>query len=119
MKKVIFIVICFITLCSSILFISCSSNRTNTNSNSNSNSSSNTGNKTFTADELKKYNGQNGNPAYVAVNGTVYDVTNAKRWKNGKHENGIVAGVDLTDSMAKSPHGDSVLKDLPVVGQLK
>jgi len=73
----------------------------------------------FTIDELKTYDGQNGNPAYVAYDGIVYDVTNAARWNSGKHESGIVAGVDLTTVMADSPHGVKVLKDLPVVGTLK
>lgn len=72
----------------------------------------------FTLDELKQYNGQNGNPAYVAVNGIVYDVTNAKNWNNGSHQ-GHTAGTDLTDAIAQSPHGDSVLKGLPVVGTLQ
>jgi predicted heme/steroid binding protein len=75
--------------------------------------------KTFTIDELKKYNGQNGNPAYVAVNGTVYDVTNAKGWQNGTHKNGITAGKDLTDAITSAPHGTDVLADLQVVGKLK
>jgi len=52
------------------------------------------------------------------VDGTVYDVSNAKRWKNGQHENGIVAGVELSGVMADSPHGNSVSADLPVVGTL-
>jgi len=118
MKKVILTVMCFIILSTSILLISCSSN-TNTSNNSKSDTSSSSSDKSFTVDELAKYNGQNGNPAYVAVKGTVYDVTNAQRWKNGKHEKGIVAGVDLTNSISNSPHGEKVLKDLPIVGQLK
>lgn len=136
MKKVILIVISFMVLSTAVLFVSCS-NKTNkgtnnvsssntnsgTSSNTNSNSSSNTNSssssKTFTVDELKKYNGQNGNPAYVAVSGVVYDVTNARKWKNGRHQNGIVAGMDLTSALPQSPHGDSVLKELPIVGKLK
>jgi predicted heme/steroid binding protein len=72
----------------------------------------------ITIEELAQYNGMNGNPAYVAVDGTVYDVTNAKNWKNGQHQSCTVAGVDLTSSMPKSPHGNSVLNGLPVVGTL-
>jgi predicted heme/steroid binding protein len=73
----------------------------------------------MTVAELKKYNGQNGNPAYVAYKGVIYDVTNAKKWKNGKHENGVVAGVDLTSAMGDAPHGTEVLNGLPVIGKLK
>ena len=81
-------------------------------------SSTDTQTVTFTLDELKKYDGQNGNPAYVAVDGVVYDVTNANRWKDGKHQDGVTAGADLTDVISQSPHGKDVLKDLPVVGTL-
>ena len=74
--------------------------------------------KTFTREELAKFNGQNGQPAYVAISGTVYDVSNKDAWKGGKH-NGNEAGQDLTDVLYnESPHGDKVLKDLPVVGKL-
>jgi predicted heme/steroid binding protein len=89
-----------------------------TSNTADSNAASDTTSQTFTADDLKKYNGQNGNPAYVAVNGTVYDVTNAKGWSNGSHQ-GLSAGKDLTSELANSPHGDSVLANLPVVGTLK
>ena len=75
--------------------------------------------KTFTAAELSKYNGQNGNPAYVAVSGVVYDVTNAKGWSNGTHKNGVTAGKDLTKEINSAPHGLSVLSGLPVVGTYK
>ena len=74
--------------------------------------------KTFTREELAKFNGQNGQPAYVAISGTVYDVSNKAAWKGGKHH-GNEAGQDLTDVLYnESPHGDKVLKDLPVVGKL-
>ena len=72
----------------------------------------------LTLEELAAYDGKNGNPAYVAVDGVIYDVTNAKGWDNGTH-NGYSAGQDLTDAIQKAPHGESVLKDLPVVGTLK
>lgn len=71
---------------------------------------------TFTKDQLAKYNGQNGNPAYIAVNGVVYDVTNVPAWKNGKHK-GYTAGVDLTEAIKNAPHGTAVLNGLPVIGK--
>jgi predicted heme/steroid binding protein len=74
--------------------------------------------KIFTLAELSQYNGQNGQPAYVAVNGVVYDVTNAPNWQNGGHQTHL-AGKDLTQELGQSPHGSSILAGLPVVGTLK
>ncbi len=76
-----------------------------------------TGQKAFTLDELKTYNGQNGNAAYIAINGVVYDVTNEIKWRNGMHQ-GFQAGQNLTDAIANSPHGTSKLEGIPVVGTL-
>jgi predicted heme/steroid binding protein len=73
--------------------------------------------KTFTLAQLAKYNGMNGMPAYIAVSGVVYDVTNAKGWSNGSHQ-GVSAGQDLTAAITQAPHGTSVLTGLPVVGKL-
>lgn len=73
--------------------------------------------KTFTLAELAAYNGKNGQPAYISVDGIVYDVTNNKAWKNGKHED-YSAGTDLTESIKAAPHGLDILKDVPVVGKL-
>lgn len=79
----------------------------------------NSGEKIFTLTELSKYNGQNGNPAYIAVDGIVYDVSNVREWRNGTH-NGFDAGKDLTEEIKNiSPHGVSKLKGIPVVGKLK
>ena len=72
----------------------------------------------LTLDELKKYNGQNGMPAYIAVDGVIYDVTNVPQWQNGTHH-GFNAGNDLTDAIkSSSPHGVSKLQGVPVVGKL-
>lgn len=75
--------------------------------------------KSFTIEELKQYNGKDGNKAYIAVDGKVYDVTNSASWKGGRH-NGYEAGADLTDEIKnKSPHGISKLRGIPVVGELQ
>jgi len=69
-------------------------------------------------EELAQYNGKDGQPAYVAVEGVIYDVTDVPQWAGGEH-NGYSAGADLTDAITQqSPHGTSVLADLPVVGTL-
>lgn len=39
--------------------------------------------KTFTTTELAEFDGRNGHPAYVAVKGVVYDVSNVPQWKGG------------------------------------
>jgi len=72
----------------------------------------------LTLDELKQYDGKNGNPAYVAVDGIIYDMTNVAAWRNGDH-NGYSAGNDLTDIIKnKSPHGVKNLEGVPVVGKI-
>ena len=72
----------------------------------------------LTLEQLAEFDGQNGKPAYIAVSGVIYDVTNSSRWSGGQH-NGFFAGRDLTTQIQTiSPHGVSVLEGLPVVGQL-
>lgn len=73
----------------------------------------------LTLDELKAFDGQDGQPAYVAVDGVIYDVSETRKWKNGKHENGIVAGIDLTELINSSPHGKSILGEAKIVGKIK
>lgn len=73
--------------------------------------------RTFTLEELSQYNGKDGQPAYVAVDGVVYDVTNVEAWKDGEHKQGLTAGNELTEEITnQSPHGLKVLEGLPVVG---
>ncbi|MBI4657010.1 MAG: YHS domain-containing protein [Elusimicrobia bacterium] len=80
-------------------------------------------NRTFTLEELKKYDGKNNMPAYVAVNGVVYDVSQVKPWKGGEHKNRHSAGADLTDMFMKEApkkiHIDGkVLERIPKAGLL-
>lgn len=72
----------------------------------------------LTLQELAQYNGKEGNRAYVAVDGIIYDVTDAGPWNEGSH-NGFEAGNDLTEEIKNvSPHGVGKLDGLPVVGKL-
>lgn len=69
-------------------------------------------------EELSKYNGENGNPAYVAVDGVIYDVSKSTKWQVGKHCR-FTAGKDLTDAIKnESPHGIILLSRLPAVGKI-
>ncbi|MEA4973989.1 MAG: cytochrome b5 domain-containing protein [Candidatus Metalachnospira sp.] len=71
----------------------------------------------FTLDELSKNNGKDGNPAYVAVNGVVYDVTNNAAWGGATHF-GLSAGTDVTNQFASCHAGQLVLSKLKVVGKM-
>jgi predicted heme/steroid binding protein len=73
----------------------------------------------FTAEELATFNGKDGQPAYVAFGGKVYDVSGSIMWEDGEHEDEHSAGVDLTDDMDFAPHGEDELEPFPVVGTLK
>jgi predicted heme/steroid binding protein len=79
--------------------------------------SSTPGTKEFTTAELATYNGQNGQKAYIAVSGKVYDVTNVEEWSDGSHQ-GNLAGKDLTSIIVTAPHGTAVLNNLKIVGTL-
>lgn len=72
----------------------------------------------FTIDELSKYDGKNGNPAYIAVNGIVYDVTNNASWAAATHF-GLTAGKDLTSEFNSCHAGQDILDKLKVVGKLR
>ena len=73
----------------------------------------------LTLEELKEFDGKGGRKAYIAVGGTIYDVTGNLNWFRGNH-NGFEAGRDLTEAMdTQSPHGRSKLTGLPIVGKIK
>ncbi len=74
---------------------------------------------TFTMEEIEAFDGQDGNPAYVVVDGLVYDVTESGMWSGGVHQGQFQAGQDLTEEiMEESPHGTGVLNRMEIVGQI-
>lgn len=75
----------------------------------------------FSADELAKFNGKEGNAAYVGYEGKVYDVSDIPAWKDGIHQGKYTAGQDLTDVLNNvAPHSSKFLTDkAPVVGTLE
>jgi predicted heme/steroid binding protein len=75
--------------------------------------------KQFTLEELAKFNGQNGNPAYVAYEGKVYDVSDSSFWMGGDHLGAHQAGKDLTEELSIAPHGPENLDRVKLVGTLK
>lgn len=73
--------------------------------------------KTFTKEELAKYNGVDGAKKYLAIDGVVYDVTDVAAW-GGDNHHGNKPGADLSAQILKAPHKKNVLGKLTVVGKL-
>lgn len=71
----------------------------------------------MTLEELAGYDGKDGQPAYVAYKGVVYDVTESSMWGEGDHEGMHQAGADLTDEHMDAPH-DVYVTDFTEVGRL-
>ena len=68
--------------------------------------------------ELAQYDGREGRAAYIAFKGKVYDATGSRLWKDGKHGVAHQAGGDLTEVIARAPHGEEMLAKLPILGDL-
>jgi len=72
----------------------------------------------LTLEELAKYNGKDGQPAYVAVDGIIYDFTPLAKWAGGEHMGQHEAGQDLSKEILQSPHGKAILERATPVGKL-
>lgn len=74
----------------------------------------------MTLDELSTYTGKDGQPAYVAVDGIVYDVSHLDKWKTGQHMGQHDAGQDLSEEILQSPHGKKILeRAIPVANLIE
>jgi predicted heme/steroid binding protein len=72
----------------------------------------------LTAEELHRFDGKEGRPAFVAYKGKIYDVTKSKLWKDGSHARKHHAGTDLTDTLKTAPHAEDKILSMPEVGKL-
>ncbi|MBI5740581.1 MAG: cytochrome B5 [Nitrospirae bacterium] len=64
---------------------------------------------------LSACDGKEGRPAHIAYKDKVYDVSGLKLWRNGVHMKHS-SGFDLTDMLAKAPHGEEKLEGLKIAG---
>ncbi len=71
----------------------------------------------ISARKLSLHNGQDLELIWVAYQGLVYDVTESRLWRNGKHYEHW-AGQDLTEELADAPHGIAVFDKFECVGRL-
>jgi predicted heme/steroid binding protein len=72
---------------------------------------------TYTKSQLALRNGQDKPEIWVALKGIIYDVTESRLWRNGKHYEHW-AGQDLTEELADAPHTEMVFEKFKVVGRL-
>jgi predicted heme/steroid binding protein/uncharacterized membrane protein len=75
--------------------------------------------KEYDGKALGESDGSESKPAFVAVDGFVYDVSASKFWKGGLHMKRHHAGRDLSGDIAAAPHGKEVLEKVHRVGTLK
>ena len=112
----------FALLASGLILASCATANPSTsvsNNTSNNPTSQTSEQRVFTLTELAEYNGDNGSDAYIGFEGTVYDVTDADGWENGWHKGQHLAGTDITEIFADSPHSASIFTNLPIMGILE
>jgi len=76
------------------------------------------GTREFTIEELQQYDGTNGKPAYIAVDGVVYDVSNEARWAGGRHF-GVKAGTDGSTNYMQCHGKSGAVNKLKKVGVVK
>lgn len=74
--------------------------------------------KIITKQQLALRNGQDKDEIWVAYKGNIYDVTDSRMWRNGKHYEHW-AGQDLTEELEDAPHTTSVFDKFEIIGNLE
>lgn len=73
--------------------------------------------KTYTKQQLALRNGQDREEIWVAYLGNIYEVSDSRLWRDGKHYEHW-AGQDLTDELPDAPHTEKVFDKFNIVGRL-
>lgn len=71
----------------------------------------------YTKNQLALRNGTEMPQIWVAYLEDIYDVSNSKLWRNGKHYEHW-AGQDLSDELKDAPHTEAVFSKFKKVGKL-
>lgn len=75
----------------------------------------------ITLEQLAEFDGKDGSPLYVAVDGIIYDLTKCRYWKGGVHDKSpedALGGRDMSAIIKKSTHGMKRVKRYPIVGYI-
>ena len=73
----------------------------------------------MTIEELARYDGRDGRSAYIAVSGTIYDVSGSQHWQEGSHEGAHQAGRELTEELKSAPHVRTLIERFPIIGKIE
>lgn len=68
--------------------------------------------------QLALRNGNDREEIWIAYKQVIYNVTDSKLWRDGKHYEHW-AGQDLTEELADAPHTQKVFEKFKIVGRLK
>lgn len=72
----------------------------------------------YSRSQLALRNGQDKPQIWVAYKGFIYEVTESRLWRNGKHYEHW-AGQDLTPELAAAPHTAKVFERFKIIGRLQ
>jgi 2-oxoglutarate ferredoxin oxidoreductase subunit beta len=75
--------------------------------------------KSFTLEELQRFDSTGGRPIYIAYKGKIYDLSSSPLFQGEKRMRCHIAGKDLTKDIDVAPHGEDLVFKFPAVGRLK
>jgi arsenite oxidase small subunit len=72
--------------------------------------------RSYSRDELEKFDGKEGRPFYIVFKGKIYDLSNSKLWMQGTHMGIHTRDEDLAETIKNAPHGEEMLQRFTVQG---